>query len=125
MRIRSLTMALAGAAAGLMGLTGAASAADGIYIPNLVYKTGPYGPSGTPTAHGFADYLAMVNQRDGGINGVPIIYEECETGYKTDRGVECYDRVKGQNGGAVVVSPWSTGITYALIEKATCRQPFS
>jgi branched-chain amino acid transport system substrate-binding protein len=61
----------------------------------------------------------MVNQRDGGINGVPIIYEECETGYKTDRGVECYDRVKGQNGGAVVVSPWSTGITYALIEKAT------
>ncbi len=119
MSIRSLTMTLAGAAIGLAGLAGAASAADQIYIPNLVYKTGPYGPSGTPVAHGVADYLAMINMRDGGVNGVPILYEECETGYKTDRGVECYDRVKNQNGGAVVINPWSTGITYALIEKAT------
>lgn len=119
MRIRSLTMALAGAAVGLMGLSAAASAADGIFVPGLIYKTGPYAPGGTPIAHGVADYFAMVNHRDGGVNGVPIIYEECETGYKTDRGVECYDRLKDQNGGAVVVSPWSTGITYALIEKAT------
>ncbi|SDF93059.1 MULTISPECIES: ABC transporter substrate-binding protein [Thalassobaculum] len=118
MNFRSVTMTMAAAAVGLFGLTGAAQA-EGQFIPNLVYKTGPYAPSGTPTAHGFADYLAMVNHRDGGINGVEIIYEECETGYKTDRGVECYDRVKNQHGGATVINPWSTGITYALIEKAT------
>jgi branched-chain amino acid transport system substrate-binding protein len=118
MNFRSVTMTMAAAAVGLLGLAGAAQA-EGQFIPNLVYKTGPYAPSGTPTAHGFADYLAMVNHRDGGINGVQIIYEECETGYKTDRGVECYDRVKNQYGGATVINPWSTGITYALIEKAT------
>ena len=118
MNFRSVTMTMAAAAVGLFGLAGAAQA-EGQFIPNLVYKTGPYAPSGTPTAHGFADYLAMVNHRDGGINGVEIIYEECETGYKTDRGVECYDRVKNQYGGATVINPWSTGITYALIEKAT------
>jgi branched-chain amino acid transport system substrate-binding protein len=31
-----------------------------------------------------------------GINGVKITYEECETGYATDRGVECYAAAEGQ-----------------------------
>ena len=29
----------------------------------------------------------MINMRDGGINGVKFLVEECETSYKTDRGV--------------------------------------
>jgi branched-chain amino acid transport system substrate-binding protein len=33
----------------------------------------------------------------GGINGVKITFEECETGYATDKGVECYERLKGKN----------------------------
>ena len=41
--------------------------------------------------------------RDGGINGVKIIFEECETGYATDKGVECYERLKGKHGGATAV----------------------
>jgi branched-chain amino acid transport system substrate-binding protein len=45
-------------------------------------------------------------------------FEECETGYATDRGVECYERLKGKNGGATVFQPLSTGITFALTEKA-------
>ena len=56
--------------------------------------------------------------REGGINGVKIIYEECETGYDTARGVECYERLKGKHGGATVFQPLSTGITFALTEKA-------
>ena len=64
------------------------------------------------------DYLKLVNARDGGINGVKIIFEECETGYATDRGVECYERLKGKNGGATLFQPLSTGITFALTEKA-------
>ena len=35
---------------------------------------------------------------DGGVNGVKLTYEECETGYATDRGVECYERLKSRPG---------------------------
>jgi hypothetical protein len=56
--------------------------------------------------------------REGGINGVKLIFEECETGYATDRGVECYERLKGMHGGATVFQPLSTGGTFALTEKA-------
>jgi branched-chain amino acid transport system substrate-binding protein len=89
------------------------------FIPVLVYRSGPYAPNGVPFANGFVDYLNLVNARDGGINGVRIAFEECETGYATDRGVECYERLKGKGPtGAAVFNPLSTGITYALTEKA-------
>src|SRR5678815_9476 len=40
--------------------------------------------------------------------------------YKTDLGVECYEKLKKKGPtGAVVVNPWSTGITYQLIPKAS------
>ena len=42
---------------------------------------------------------------------------ECETGYNTEKGVECYESTKGE--GALVYQPLSTGITYQLIPKAT------
>jgi hypothetical protein len=72
-----------------------------------------------PWANGGADYFTMINARDGGINGVKIRFEECETGYATDRGVECFERLKGGGEkGAVAFSPLSTGITFALTEKA-------
>ena len=35
------------------------------------------------------DYLTMLNERDGGIGGVKLNVEECETGYDTKKGVEC------------------------------------
>jgi branched-chain amino acid transport system substrate-binding protein len=87
------------------------------FFPLLVYRTGAYAPNGVPFANGYADYLKLVNAR-GGINGVKVSFEECETGYATDRGVECYERLKGKNGGATVFQPLSTGITFALTEKA-------
>ena len=62
--------------------------------------------------------LPQAGQRAGGINGVKIIFEECETGYATDKGVECYERLKGKHGGATLFQPLSTGITFALTEKA-------
>jgi len=62
------------------------------------------------------NYLQMLNQRDGGIGGVKPILEECETGYDTKKGVECYESVKPKN--PVVVNPWSTGITLPLIPRA-------
>jgi branched-chain amino acid transport system substrate-binding protein len=90
------------------------------FIPHLVYRTGAYAPNGIPVANGIADYYKLINERDGGINGVRIVFEECDTGYATDRGVECYERLKGKGStGAAYVFPLSTGITFALTEKAS------
>ena len=94
-----------------------AAAAKEQFFPGLPYRTGPYAPNGVPWANGYSDYLKLINAK-GGINGVKIIYEECETGYDTARGVECYERLKGKHGGATVFQPLSTGITFALTEKA-------
>ena len=87
------------------------------FFPLLSYRTGPYAPNGTPWANGKQDYLKMINARDGGINGVKLTFEECETGYATDRGVECYERLKSHPG-MTLIDPQSTGITFALTEKA-------
>jgi len=96
-----------------------AAAQNEQFIPHLVYRTGAYAPNGIPFANGVADYYRLVNERDGGINGVKIVYEECDTGYATDRGVECYERLKAKGStGAPYVIPLSTGITFALTEKA-------
>jgi branched-chain amino acid transport system substrate-binding protein len=86
------------------------------FIPLLVYRTGPYAPSGIPIANGFVDYFTLINDRDGGINGIKVAWEECETQYDTKQGVECYERLKGKP--ALLVNPYSTGITYQLIPKA-------
>ncbi|MFM7802449.1 MAG: ABC transporter substrate-binding protein [Limnohabitans sp.] len=85
------------------------------FIPVLSYRTGPYAPNGTPWANGFVDYLKLVNAK-GGINGVKISYEECETGYDTARSVECYERLKSKN--PSFVQTLSTGATFAITEKA-------
>jgi len=90
-----------------------------MFVPSTVYRTGPYAPSGTPFANGFWDYITMINERDGGVNGVKLLLEECETQYDTKQGVECYERLKGKGPtGATVFNPLSTGITYQLIPKA-------
>jgi branched-chain amino acid transport system substrate-binding protein len=115
--------ALAGVAA-VVAMSGVAAtdalAQNEQFIPRLVYRTGPYAPNGIPYANGYADYLTLLNERDGGVGGVKLTWEECETSYNNDRGVECYERLKN-NGptGASLVDPLSTGITYALIERAT------
>ncbi|MEY3999222.1 MAG: hypothetical protein RLY60_2034 [Pseudomonadota bacterium] len=85
------------------------------FVPVLSYRTGPYAPNGTPWANGFVDYLKLVNAK-GGINGVKIAYEECETGYDTARSVECYERLKSKN--PSFVQTLSTGATFAITEKA-------
>src|SRR5215204_5830167 len=111
---RAAVAALASAA-----LAAPALAQNEQFIPHLVYRTGAYAPNGIPFANGVADYYKLVNERDGGINGVKIVFEECDTGYATDRGVECYERLKGKGPtGAAYVIPLSTGITLALTEKA-------
>ncbi len=111
-------LALAAAAVGMTALAEPVLAQNEQFIPMLVYRTGAYAPNGIPFANGTADYFTLINERDGGINGVKIIFEECETGYATDKGVECYERLKSRGPtGAAYFSPLSTGITFALTEK--------
>ena len=88
-----------------------------LVFPSLSYRTGPYAAGGIPFADGYADYFTLLNERDGGIGGVKTRLLECETGYNTEKGVECYESTKGE--GALVYQPLSTGITYQLIPKVT------
>lgn len=104
-------------AASMIGTT-AVQAADAQFIGATVYRTGPYAPGGIPWADGFADYINLLNERDGGINGVALELEECDTAYNTDKGVECYERLKNKGAtGMPAVMPLSTGITYALLDR--------
>jgi branched-chain amino acid transport system substrate-binding protein len=117
MKLKTLTLAAALAAATLGALAPLAYAQAPVqFFPSLTGRTGPVAPNATPFANGYADYMKLVNLR-GGINGVMTLVEECETAYATDRGVECYERLKGRHGGATVFQPLSTGITFALTER--------
>ncbi|SMO72006.1 ABC transporter substrate-binding protein [Ruegeria faecimaris] len=106
---------LATLALGAMMAAGPAMA--DLVFPSLSYRTGPYAAGGIPFADGYADYFTLLNERDGGIGGVSANVIECETGYNTEKGVECYESTKGE--GALVYQPLSTGITYQLIPKVT------
>jgi branched-chain amino acid transport system substrate-binding protein len=110
-------LAAAAAVAGV-GTALPAVAQNEQFVPILSYRTGAYAVNGVPYANGVADYYSLINERDGGINGVKLLVEECETGYATDKGVECYERLKGKGPtGAAFFNPLSTGITFALTEK--------
>ncbi len=111
--------ALLGLAIATLGASGAFAAGEQ-YIGLPSYRVGPYAAGGSGIFGGLIDYMQLVNERDGGVNGVKLTWDECETEYNNARGVECYERQK-KNGptGNTVVHPLSTGITYSLIDKAT------
>jgi branched-chain amino acid transport system substrate-binding protein len=85
------------------------------YVPLLSYRVGPYGSNGTSFYGAMIDYMTLVNS-SGGINGVKLVWEECETEYNPSRGVECYERLKGK---AAVVEPLSTGIAYGILDRVS------
>ena len=86
------------------------------FMPVLSYRVGPYAAGGSGYYGGAIDYFTLVNMA-GGINGVKLVWEECETEYNPSKGVECYERLKKKNGGATTVEPLSTGIAYGLFER--------
>ena len=115
MRLKHLALGLAVVTAMPVAVT-AAQAENGIFVPLFTYRTGPFAGSGIPVANGLHDYFTMLNERDGGIGGERLIVQECEDGYDTQKGVQCYDSVKDRH--PVVITPYSTGITEQLIPKA-------
>lgn len=121
MKLASLALTAAACAAAL-SLTALPSPAQAQgaeqFVPLLVYRTGQFAPLGIPWADGKQDYLKLVNARDGGVNGVKLVFEECETAYDASKGVECYERLKSKGTGAAGFDPQSTGITFAVTDKA-------
>ena len=88
------------------------------FFPLIDYRVGPYGANGTSWYGGFIDYLTYVNIKEGGVNGVKMAWEECETEYNNAKGVECYERLKTKAEAAPgPIHVMSTGISYALIDK--------
>lgn len=99
MKIKSL------GAVAFAAIMGASPALAEMVFPSLSYRTGAYAANGIPFADGYEDYFTLINERDGGIGGVKAKVIECETGYNTEKGVECYESTKGQ--GALVYQPLS------------------
>jgi len=118
MKFKSIALATATVAASMGTLLASPAAhAEDQFMPLLVYRTGQFAPLGIPWADGKLDYLKLVNAR-GGVNGVKLTYEECETAYDTGKGVECYERLKSRAGGSGSFDTQSTGITFAVSDKA-------
>jgi branched-chain amino acid transport system substrate-binding protein len=111
---KAIATLLAGAA--LLGAATLALAQSTQFIPVLSYRVGPYAAGGSGYYGGAIDYWTLTNMT-GGINGVQLSWEECETEYNASKGVECYERLKKKNGGATTVEPLSTGIAYGLFDR--------
>ena len=119
MRLQRLwwSVLVAAVLGGLVGVT--AVAAGEQFLAILGVREGAQRSSQIPIANGFIDYVTLLNERDGGINGVTLVWEECETVFDVARGVECYERLKGKGPtGAAVFQLASTPLTYALTERA-------
>ncbi len=113
-RIKTVLLSAVVATA-LLGTTSAALA-DEQFIALPSYRVGPYAAGGSGFYGGVIDYFNLVNA-NGGVNGVKLSWEECETEYNPSRGIECYERLKTKNGGATLVEPLSTGIAYGILDR--------
>jgi branched-chain amino acid transport system substrate-binding protein len=107
---------------GLVAVTAVAAAGEQ-FIPVLAVREGAQRSIYIPSTNGFLDYVTLLNERDGGINGVPLVWEECETVSDVTRAIECYERLKTKGSrGAAVFSLAQTPLVNALIERATHDQ---
>ncbi len=91
------------------------------YFPLQSYRVGPYAAGGTGFFGGTIDYFNLINTREGGVGGVKLTFSECETEYVVERGVECYERLKGGLNGAptAATNPLSLGIAHATLDRQT------
>ena len=116
------SMLVAAVLGGLVGVT-VVAAAGAQFLPVLVTREGAQRSLQIPLANGYIDYVTLLNTRDGGIHGVPVVWEECETVSDVPRGVECYERLKAKGStGAAALPLFSTLLVYALLERATHDQ---
>ena len=107
-------------AAVLTGLAGMTAVAGEQFLPVLGIREGGQRFIFSPRADGYIAYLTLLNERDGGINGMKLVWEECETVYDVPRGVECYEHLKAKGPtGAAAMLVFGVPLIYALTERAT------
>ncbi|TBU98608.1 ABC transporter substrate-binding protein [Stutzerimonas kirkiae] len=94
--------------------------ADKQFFPIASYRVGPYASAGIQIWAGRIDYFRYLNEVEGGINGVKLVWQECETEWTAEKGIECYERFKnGLNGAPVAVYlPNGAPAAYALTDRA-------
>jgi branched-chain amino acid transport system substrate-binding protein len=92
----------------------------GAVLPAAVLPHRPYAPNGTPWANGKQDYLKLVNERDGGINGVKIRRMRNRLRHRPRRGMLRAPEEQARRG---PVDPQATGITFALTERPRGQDP--
>jgi branched-chain amino acid transport system substrate-binding protein len=111
-------------AAMLGGLASVMAVAAGTqFLPLLGAREGSQRAVQIPLANGFIDYVTLLNERDGGIHGVTLVWEECETVWDVTRGLECYERLKVQGPTrAAAMQQANTPLVYALIARVTHDQ---
>jgi branched-chain amino acid transport system substrate-binding protein len=83
-------------------------------IPSI--RVGPYNVMGTGYFGGEIDYMNYVNMT-GGVNGVKLTWQECETSYNAAKNVECYQRLMKNDKGQKMLAwdPYGTPLAYAVI----------
>jgi branched-chain amino acid transport system substrate-binding protein len=113
---------IAAGALGIAALVGSApsysQAPAEQYFSVLSFRVGPYGPAGVGIFGGLIDYMTYINTKEGGVGGIKLSWEECETEYAAARGVECYERLKTRSPTkGTMANPVSTPIAYALLDK--------
>jgi branched-chain amino acid transport system substrate-binding protein len=107
---------------GLVGVTAVAAGGEQ-FLPILGAREGAQRSFQIPIANGFIDYVTLLNARDGGINGVKLVWEECETVADVPRGIECYERLKAKGStGVAAFQLANTALVNALLERATHDQ---
>lgn len=113
MKIRSI---LATGALMVAAVAPSAATADEQYFGIPSSRVGPYSAMGTGYYGGIIDVLNYFNMKHGGVNGVKLTWEECETEYNAARTVECYQRLlkKGEQK-IVVFDTLGTPGAYAVI----------
>ncbi len=116
-RMQSLAAAV-GAIAMLATGTAATAQTAEQYMAVPSSRVGPYSAMGTGYYGGIIDYMTYVNMT-GGVNGVQLTWQECETEYNAARTVECYQRLlTGPNGQKMVVfDTLGTPGAYAVINR--------
>lgn len=115
--LRGVAAAAVGASIAAVPSLASAQAKEQYFgIPS--YRVGPFASSGTGFFGGIIDYLQYVNLKEGGVNGVKLTWEECETEYNASRGVECYQRLLKKGDQQMhIFEPLATPIAYGVLNR--------
>jgi branched-chain amino acid transport system substrate-binding protein len=115
--LRGVVAAAVGASIAAVPSLASAQAKEQYFgIPS--YRVGPFASSGTGFFGGIIDYLQYVNMKEGGVNGVKLTWEECETEYNASRGVECYQRLLKRGDQQMhIFEPLATPIAYGVLNR--------